>query len=381
MITQRQIAERLKLSCSTVANILGKRAGMRYGKATRERVLKAAAELGYQRNRAAQAIRRQRSNLIGIVHFGAGIEAAHKANLALSAEVHARGYDYLAVDMNWHGGSVERVVNELIQARVEGVLISHIQEVFQQEHVDSLVHVGIPVVAINGEPRSRASLLCDDVFSAFQGLARHLVEMGHRRILHLWPTVEPLDQNRAIGNRLKGFRSAFEGRGTWMALTEDEFLDAWPDQLPGAGDLVGVTVKQPMERYSVLDRPVYRFCERLFAAGALPDAIVCTNDVAAIELIAAGLEHGVRVPEDVAITGYDNDRIGEYPAFGLTTAEQDFARMSSAAVAEIFQRISHPGGDPKHEAFSSKLVLRASCGRMLRDGKGSEESSSKGVSS
>ena len=66
--------------------------------------------------------------MIGIVHFGAGIEAALKVNLTLAADVCARGYDYLAVDMNWHGGSVERVIDELIQSRVEGVIISHIQE-------------------------------------------------------------------------------------------------------------------------------------------------------------------------------------------------------------------------------------------------------------
>jgi DNA-binding LacI/PurR family transcriptional regulator len=366
MITQRQIAERLRLSCSTVANILGGRAGMRYGKETRERVLKAAAELGYQRNRAAQAIRRQRSNLVGIVHFGAGIEAAHKANLALSAEVHARGYDYLAVDMNWHGGSVERVVNELIQARVEGVIISHIQEVFQQEHVDSLTRVGIPVVAVNGEERSNASIICDDVAAAFQGLARHLLQVGHRRILHLWPSVETLEQNRAIGERLKGFRAAFEGRGTWAALSEEEFFRSWSDRFPGGEGLLGVTVKQDMERYSALDRPVYRFCERLFASGELPDAIVCTNDMFAVEFIAAGWAHGVRVPEDVAITGYDNDRIGEYPAFGLTTAEQDIAGICSTAAGEIFDRIQRPGQAPKRQAFPSRLILRTSCGRALR---------------
>ncbi|MCC7519617.1 MAG: LacI family DNA-binding transcriptional regulator [Verrucomicrobiae bacterium] len=363
MVTQRQIAERLKLSCSTVANILGKRAGLRYGKQTRERVLKTAAELGYQRNRAAQAIRQRRSNLIGIVHFGAGIEAAHKANLALSAEVHARGYDYLAVDMNWHGGSVERVINELIQARVEGVLISHIQEVFRQEHVDALRRVGIPVGIVNGESRAHASLYCDDVFGAFQALTRHLIQVGHRRILHLWPGVATTDQNRAMGERLKGFRSAFEGCGTWTILEEEEVLERWPNGFVDAEGVMGLTVRQPIERYSALDHPVYRFCERLFAKGALPDAIVCTNDMYALELIAAGLAQGVRIPEDLALTGYDNDRVGAYPAFGLTTAEQDLDGICAASAGELFRRIAHPGEPPGHRIFPSKLILRTSCGR------------------
>ncbi|MCG3148627.1 MAG: HTH-type transcriptional repressor PurR [Verrucomicrobiae bacterium] len=365
MITQRQIAERLELSLATVANILSERPGLRYAAATRERVLKTAAEMGYQPNRAAQTVRRRRSNLIGIVHFGAGIEAAHKANLALAADVCARGYDYLAVDMNWHGGSVERVIDELIQARVEGVIISHIQEVFQKEHVDMLTRVGIPVVVVNGERRSGASIICDDVYSAFQALGRHLIQLGHRRILHLWPAVDRLEENRSIGERLKGFRSAIEERGKWVSFSEEEFFTAWPDQLPATGGVMGVTVIQDMEKYSTLNKPVYSFCERLFAASPLPDAIVCTNDVSAIELIAAGLEHGVRVPADVAVTGYDNDRIGEYPAFGLTTAEQDISRICAATVAEICLRIADPHRPPRQQSFPSRLILRTSCGMAL----------------
>ena len=267
--------------------------------------------------------------------------------------------------MNWHGGSVERVIDELIQSRVEGVIISHIQEVFQEAHVNLLTRVGIPVVVVNGEPRSGASIICNDIYSGFHALTQHLLKVGHRRILHLWPAIDSFDHNRTLGERLKGFRSAFEKRGKWLGVTEEEFFAAWPDQLAESAGPLGVTVMQDGELYRTLDKPVYKFCNRLFANGPLPDAIVCTNDRFAIELIAAGLEQGIRVPEDLAVTGYDNDSIGEYPAFGLTTADQDIAGICSAATAEIFQRIAHPNGKPQHKTFPSRLVLRTSCGRQL----------------
>ena len=365
MITQRQIALRLGIAPATVANILSNRTGMRYSQATRERVNKAALEIGYQPNRAAQTVRRGRSNLIGLVHFGAGIETAHKMNFALAADICARGYDHLAVDMNWHGGNVERVSDQLIQSRVEGVIISHIQEVFQEAHVGLLTRVGIPVVVVNGEPRSGASIMCNDIYSAFRALAQHLMQVGHRRILHLWPAIEDYEHNRSLGERLQGFRSAFEIRGKWLGMTEEEFFASWPDKMPKTPDALGVTVMQDPELYSTLDKPVYKFCKRLFAKGPLPDAIVCTNDRYAIELIAAGLEYGVRVPDDLAITGYDNDSLGEFPAFGLTTAAQDIESICSAATAEIFQRITNPKAKPRHKTFPSKLVLRTSCGRAL----------------
>ena len=366
MITQRQIATSLGLSPATVANILSNRTGMRYNQATRERVRKTATAMGYQPNRAAQTVRRQRSNLIGIVHFGAGIEAALKVNLTLAADVCARGYDYLAVDMNWHGGSVERVIDELIQSRVEGVIISHIQEVFKEAHVGLLTRVGIPVVVVNGEPRSGASIICNDIYSAFRALSQHLMQVGHRRILHLWPALDPQEQSRTVGERLKGFRSAIAEQGQWLGVTEEEFFAAWPDKWPATSAVLGVTVMQDPELYRTLDKPVYKFCKRLFAKGPLPDAIVCTNDRYAIELIAAGLECGVHVPQDVAVTGYDNDSIGEYPAFGLTTAEQDIEGICSAAITEIFQRVANPKGKPQHKTFPSRVIRRTSCGQQLR---------------
>jgi len=369
MITQRQIAETVGVSCATVANILSQKEGLRYSSQTRERVLQTAKELGYQPNRASQTIRRQRSNLIAIVHFGAGIEAAHKANTALSRKVHEAGFDYLSVDMDWHGGSVERTLAELIQNRVEGVLISHIQEVFSDKHIGVIHRAGIPVVSINGDQRAGVTMVCHDARGPFQRLTNHLLAVGHRRLLCLTPTGMGAEggEHREHSHRKTGFRQAIEARGTFQAIPEEEYIARSINGNAFEAGISGIAVQQDVLHYQRLEQPVYRFCKRLFTSGNLPDAIVCMNDMYAMEAIMAAQEVGVRIPDDVAVTGYDNDLIGSFPAIGLTTAEQDIENICSTGVAELIQRIAEPAREIRRLTFDSKLILRTSCGRMLKE--------------
>jgi len=361
--TQKSVAEASGVSRATVGAILaGGATASRYSEETRNRVKAAAKQLHYRPHRAAQVMRRQRSNLIAIVHFGAGIEAAHKSNLALSRELNAAGFDHLAVDMNWHGGSVERTLEEFIQARVEGVLISHIQEVFGDEHVEVLRQAGIPVVSINGERRENVSLICDNVAKAFSQLTAHLLAQGHRRVIQLLPKVNAQPGNpgsRAHGDRKKGFASSFVGCGRWIEVAEEEFsMDLFD-----CADAQGITVNQDPRQYELLERPVYHFCKRLCASGPLPDALVCSNDMYAVEAIMALREAGLNVPGDLAVTGYDNDRIGEFPALGLTTAEQDLENICTTGVRALVERRNNPGLPAVTQSFDSKLILRSSCGK------------------
>jgi len=362
MMTQRQIADALGLSCATVANILSGNPRLRYSKETRDRVIKAAAEMGYQQNRASRVIRTGRSNLVGIVHFGSDIEAARRSHSALSKYCHEAGFQYYGVDMTWHAGSVDRTLSELIQARVEGVIIAHVQEVFQDKHIEILHKAGIPVVSLNGEKRKNVPLVCDNIDKAFYELTHHLLRIGHRQILHLLPGNALHFRTR--GMRAKGFVRAIKEVGKLKTLTEEEFFSRkLPRTRKGSG-ITGYLIEQDPKLYDSVDKPVYRFCKQLFSKGILPDAIMCPNDMYAIEAILAGLECGIRVPDDIAVTGYDNDRLGAYPAFGLTTAEQDVERLCATAVSTLQEWIKKRllGKDADTQTYDSKIIIRTSCG-------------------
>lgn len=368
--TQKSIAEASGVSRATVAAILGGGArAERYNRETRRLVHETAARLNYRPNRAAQTMRRQRSNLIALVHFGVGIEAAEKINKVVSQHIRAAGYDCLSVDMNWHEGSVGRIIEEMIQVRVEGVLISHIQEILEDGHLEALHRAGIPVVAINGDQRNQVPLFSDALCDTFMRLTRHLMDVGHRDILHLGAHVEHPRAGRflSITQRKAGFKQAIESEGSWRYFPEEDFWKFWEQRLPRANRVSrkvhGFHVAQEMALYARLQRPTYHFCKRLFRAKTLPDAIVCVNDRSAMEAMAAALECRIRIPGDIALTGYDNDHAGAFPAFGFTTAEQNAQEICECAVRAMLQRIANPKSKVKNQAFPSRIILRTSCGR------------------
>src|SRR5690606_8699492 len=105
------------------------------------------------------------------------------------------------------------------------------QEVFQEEHVAELKQAGIPVVSVNGGFRQNIPLICDNVSGAFQGLTRHLMDRGHRRIFQLVSSFDhlPPERARTISQRMAGFRQAMEMRGKWLTFGEEEFFANWPE--------------------------------------------------------------------------------------------------------------------------------------------------------
>lgn len=362
---QKTVALACGVSRSTVAAILsGGALAERYNKETRKKVLATVEKLNYRPNRSAQMMRKQKSNLIAIVHFGVGIEAVHKTNLILSQKVRAVGYDYLSIDMSWYEGSVERTLTELIQARVEGVLISHIQEVFADQQIEVLHHAGIPVVSINDERRSGVPLICDDVADAFARLTQDLLAKDHRLILNLAPrAAHPANTySRSASERVAGFRRAIEAKGSWQEVIEEDFFKLWPTL--GRETVHGVTVYHKKGEYEQMNRPVYRFCQRLFRTEKLPDAMVCSNDALALEAILSGQEQNIAVPRDLAITGYDNDQIGAFPVIGLTTAEQDTEKICTRGVEALLNLIRDPSKKADGGKFPSQLIFRTSSGRV-----------------
>jgi DNA-binding LacI/PurR family transcriptional regulator len=212
-------------------------------------------------------------------------------------------------------------------------------------------------------------MVSHDSRGPFQRLTFHLLNLGHRRILCLTPSgIGPEEGgHREHSHRKTGFRRAIEEHGTMLSLAEEDFFSRWQSGNAFADGVCGIAVQQDVGLYQRLEQPVYKLCKRLFASGKLPDAIVCMNDMYAMEAIMAAQELGVRIPNDVAVTGYDNDLIGSFPAIGLTTAEQDIENICSAGVEELVQRIADPLREIRSQTFDSNLILRTSCGRLLKE--------------
>jgi LacI family transcriptional regulator len=360
MITHKKVAEHLGISPKTVANILSSSAGYRYSEETRKRVLEAAEQLGYRRNRLSRSLRRGRSNLIGIINFGASAEIAQKVQSKLPCVINAEGFDYLSVDLNWHGGDVERVIDEMIQARVEGVVISHMVETFGSHYTEMLARAGIPAVTIYGSEKLNIPLIADDARSAYYAMTRHLQSVGHRRLMLL----TGISDSRPPITRVEGFRLAMQDFAETKAFHEADFFAS--NRLPWGGVNGGIILHLDISRFGYLNTFAFHHAaKRIFAMDAPPNAILCFNDQGALGVFTAAFEAGLRVPADIAITGGDNDLFGEFPLYALTTVEKDLEGACAAAVELLIARIRKQKTVVENRIFPSTLVLRKSCGRTI----------------
>ncbi len=365
-VTQKTIAEALGLSSTTVGLVLGSCATREAKKLAPETVAKIEAkarELGYQPNRAAQSIRTGRSNLIGVVHFGGGTEIGLAANRSLADQITASGYRHLAVDLSWHGNCVERALQELIQAGVEGVAISLITEAFRAEHTAMLRQAGIPVISVNGDPRMNVPLVCDDVENAFARLTTHALKEGHKKLLLIIHDAS----NRAMRMRQAGFERGLAGERVAAFEDEASFNAGWP-ALRATPGTIGTVVKLPQKTNSSEFRhDIYRLVRRLAKAGELPDVIFCTSDSSAFGVFAAAAECGLRIPEDFAVIGWGNYDYGRYPAYSLTTVDPNIERSCNAAIGQLIRRVRDNTAPMEDRLFESDLIVRnSSKGRSRR---------------
>lgn len=335
--TQRAIAEALGVSRVTVSHILSGRETHSYSKQTRGKVLQTAKTLGYRPHRAAQIMRKGRSNLIGIIHFGTSFQLAKEAAHYLPQAIAEKGYDIFVVDLSWHGGCHRRAVEQLVDLRVEGVVISHQVESFGVEEVEVLARAGIPAVTLAGNEKLGIPSVYGDSSATLAEMVRHLHGVGHRRLLLLANTYE----SRPTLNRIKGFQNGIR-------------------QFP---DICGEIKRLPADRGNFdPGASAYQYTRQLIAAQSLPDAILCSNDLWARGAFAALMEAGLRVPEDVAVTGFDNESFAAQAPYYLTTAAPDIAEECGKAVEILTDMIAGRPLAQQFYVFPSKLIIRRSCG-------------------
>lgn len=340
-ITQRILAETLGVSRVTVSHILSGRGDSRYSKETREKVLKAAQELGYRPNRAAQIMRKGRSNLIGIIHFGTSHQSSKEAVHYLPQAITAHGYDIFVVDLSWHGGCHRRAIDQLVDMRVEGVVISHQAESFGAEEVKILARAGIPAVTLAGNEKLGIPSIHGDSGVALEKMVRHLHALGHRNLLLLSNNYE----SRPTLGRISGFQAGIR-----------KF-----------SDIHGEVVRLPADR-GIFDSgsSAYQYTRGLIAGSTVPDVILCSNDQWARGVFAAALEAGLRVPDDIAVTGFDNESFGAQAPYYLTTVAPDIARECHKAVEVLMDLIAGRPLPQQNYVFPCKIIVRHSCGAAAR---------------
>ncbi len=331
VVSVRDVAERAGVSVGTVSNVMNH--PDKVSSATVTKVQAAIAELGFIRNDAARQLRDGRSKTIGLVVLD--VRNPFFTDLARGAEDKAADAG-LTVTLGNSDESTTREATYLDlfeQQRVHGVLISPYAEI--TERLRRLRDRGIPVVLVDrtSEDRAFSSVSVDDVAGG-RLAAEHLIAQGRTRIAYIGGSTI-----RQVVDRLEGARQA-------VAAHPGVTLEAI--ETPGLSVIAGRTAGN-----NILARP----------ASDRPDAIFAANDLVAMGVLQALMmqgQGGLRVPQDIALIGYDDIDFAAAAVVPLSSIRQPSALIGQTAVEILLEEAADPSVEPRQVVFQPELVVRAS---------------------
>jgi len=275
------------------------------------------------------------------------IQTRAEGALFAAEAIHKAGdHDLIAFDVHWHQQGLARAVDYLLASRVEGVLLASLDgaEPLIGEAIRRLKAARLPLVSMGGTVEPGIPWVGTDYFQGGRLLGEHLVAQGRRKVAFL--TSSGHLRFASVTQRLDGLKSAFEQAGgtveTILGSPPTEPDDAVSLKNFASGDLAFTEMLARKETF---------------------DAVVCINDYAALAVIRACHDHGIRTPDDLAVTGFDDTALARFTTPRLTTVAQPIREAADKAVELLFAAIRgkpHPADRPLE--LPCELVVRESCG-------------------
>ncbi len=331
-ITIYDLAKELKVSPSTVSRALQNHPSI--GKSTIKAVKKLAVERGYRLNSIAASLRKQQTNNIGVLV--PWINRPFIAFLISGAEEAARAAGYNVLISQSHDSFENEAdnVKAFFESRVCGLIVSLAMETKEYGHFDRFLANNTPVVFVDRIPEQLDShkVIIDNYAAAFKA-TQHLIEQGCRRIAHFGGALH----QTIYRERRRGYEDAL--RKNNLPLDERIIMH---------GDLLSADEGLKMTA-------------RLLGSPTPPDGIFSANDTAAVSAIQYAKSVGVRIPEDLAIIGFNNDPLCLIVDPALSSISHPAIEMGRIAVQQIL-RIKEAGGDVITQTITLKtdVIARAS---------------------
>ena len=298
---------------------------------TRERVTEVLSRLGYVGNRQARSLRGGRTHTIGLLVRGLDTGYIGEIVRGIDRELVEHHYDLMLYTTHWRQHSESAYVETLTQGMVDGLLL--VLPRSPENYLDWLRERHFPYVLIDHQGIDSIGPAVGATNTQGGHDATHyLLELGHRRIGFITGDM----QLGCAHDRLQGYKEALQEVGIafdeqWVV--EGDFLQ--PSGYAGAALLLG-----RKER---------------------PTAIVASNDVMAFGVMEAVRDHGLRIPEDISIIGFDDIPQAASVHPPLTTIRQPLEEMGRVAAQLLLEIIETPSQPGKHIALPTQLIVRHSC--------------------
>jgi LacI family transcriptional regulator len=332
MVTITQLARQLNLSPSTVSRALAGKSDISAGTAQRVRDL--AAQLGFRPNRVAVSLRQGKSKLLGIItpHLGNNFFASVLTGIEAAAS--RAGYQVLVCQSNDDAAQEKRSLDLLLQAQVDGIMLSLARTTHDLHHFGPLEQQRVPVVFFDryllGD--SRHAVVVDDYAAGLQATL-HLLEQGYRCIAHLTgPQHISIYHQRRRGYEDALARFGLTPRPEHVVITDLKQAD-------------GVAAAR-----------------QLLAAAPRPDAFFAASDFAALGVLQVLKEQGLHVPQQVGLVGFSNELVSQFTEPALSTVEQHGELIGRQATRLLLQLLENAPAlvQPQCIRLQPTLQVRAS---------------------
>ena len=335
-VTSLQVAQKAGVSQSAVSRVFTP--GASASAKTIEKVQKASAELGYRPNSLARAMVSGKSRIIGLVVAYLNNQFYPEALEKLSKKLQERGYHVLVFMASNSSDNIDTVIEEILDYQVDGIIAASVA--LSPELSNKCREAGVPLVLFNRAHESpKMSAVTSDNYAGGEKVAKYLISAGYEKIAYLagW---EGASTQR---DREAGFMDTLNASG--MKLFSRGFGNFEMAQ----------SKKATHEMFNK-------------TADHRPDVVFVANDHMALAVMdTLRYELGLKIPEDVAVVGYDDVPAAEWPSYDLTTVRQCSGQMVNITIDILLEEIETEGSQPRIVKIDGPLIIRGSS-RKIKDG-------------
>ncbi len=330
MPTLREVAQLVGVSPATVSRVLN--GYPHISEDVRNNVLDAIDRLGYRPNRVAQRLRAARSNLVGLVVTDITNPFFNLIMSSVETVFFERGFSVLMSNTNADPQKEMDYLRTMENEEIAGLIIAPTSE--NSSRVVELAERGLPVVVIDRRMDSKYidSVLSNNVEGAYLAVS-HLITLGHRSIAHIGGP-HHLTSGR---ERYEGYRRAMQDA---HLVVESGWVQTG-DHRHESG---------------------YECVLSLLELNPIPTAIFVSNNMMTLGALNAIHDQGIRVPEEVAVVGFDDMPWSISLNPPLTTVAQPILQIGYEAASLLLERINQPDLSARTVVLETQLVVRASCG-------------------
>ncbi len=337
--TIKDIARRANVSHTTVSRALNNKS--RIKSETKEKILSIAKQLNYRPDFIARSLVMKRTKTLGLVITTIANPFYTELSQGIETMAINLGYNIILCSTNYELSAEKKYIDMLESKGVDGIIFTSAH--MGDPNIIGLAEEGFPIILVNrrtyhSSVREKVDYIgVDNIRGGFLAV-EHLIKLGHERIGVIGGSSES-----SVGyERLEGGKKALATYG--LEVIGDYFLEG--DFLRGSGYQGG-------KRFLEMDKP--------------PTAIFATNDYMALGTYQAIMEAGIKVPEEIALIGFNDIEFTSMKGIELTTIGQKKYEMGALAVKTLVERIEgRKSGPPEEIILDPELIIRKTCGFRLK---------------